>query len=190
MFPRADPTSAPKASPASQLSASVRLDQANQYVLTDGSPPIRFRPSYLASSVAAGSPAYDEHDSQDDGNWANDDLTLTEQSFSKLNHEIKAPLPKPTMGKRIVVAAHLHGAPTRSVFQEPLPSLLEGCKARWLQKEPVTKDKHPVGVGLNWSQVLEERAKPKASYFDSDRNVVPAAKALSPSMVRPFLFLE
>jgi hypothetical protein len=68
-------------------------------------------------------------------------------------------------------------------------------------QEPAAKEKHPVGVGLNWSQVLqmrlhlpcvklshlaqvlEERSKPKASYFDSDRNVVAPAKTLSPSMV-------
>jgi hypothetical protein len=67
---------------------------------------------------------------------------------------------------------------TRSVFQEPLPSLLEGSKAHWLQKDAVAREKHPVGVGLNWSQVLEERAKPKASYFDDSRV---AAQVLVPN---------
>jgi hypothetical protein len=91
------------------------------------------------------------------------------------------------MGKRIVVAAHAHGAEMRNVFQEPLPSLLEGYRARWLPKEPAVKEKHPVGVGLNWSQVLEERAKPKASYFDDAQISMPvSSKTLSPSMVRSY----
>jgi hypothetical protein len=190
MFPQPHPTLAPRASPASLSSAPPRSDQANQYVLTDGSPPVRFRPSYLASSVAAGSPAYAGRESQDESDWADDDVTLTEHSFSKLQYETKAPPPRATMGKRIVVAAHAHGAQTRSVFQEPLPSLLEGSKAHWLQKDAVARDKHPVGVGLNWSQVLEERAKPKASYFDDSRAAAQPVKTLSPSMVRSYAQAE
>jgi hypothetical protein len=188
MFPHPSQTRAPRASPVLQSLPPQRSDQGNQYVLTDGSPPVRFRPSFLASSVAVGSPAYGENEFHYDDEWADDDLTLTELSLSKQRVDAKTPPPKPTMGKRVVVAAHAHGAQMRSVFQEPLPSLLEGCKARWLQKDPVVKEKHPVGVGLNWSQVLEERAKPKASYFDdTTRMSMPAStKTLSPSMVRSY----
>lgn len=195
MFPLAHPTPAPRASPASQISASA------QYVLSDGSPPIRFtssfpplafqkpkpflfppirfRPSFLAASVAAGSAADEFHEGG--GDWDEDGLTLTELSFRRLRYEPPAPPQKLAMGKRIVVASHAQG---HSVMQEMLPGLLEGRKARWVQKEAQSRDKHPVGVGLNWSQVLEERTKPKASYFDSDCGVAPLPKTLSPSMVQ------
>ena len=156
-------------------------------MLTDGSPPVKFRPSFLASSVAAGSPAYGGSASEDDRDWADDDLTLTELSLDKKYVDQQMPRAKPQMGKRIVVAAHAHGAQLRSVFQEPLPGLLEGSKAHWLQKEALHKEKHPVGVGLDWSQVLEERAKPKKKLFDAGPNAAPEfTKSLSPSMVRAY----
>ena len=187
MFPHPTQTHAPRASPASQFSAPRQSEQGSQYVLSDGSPPLRFRPSFLASSVAAGSAAYGGSGSEDDGDWGDDDLTLTELSLDKQYMEQKLPQRKPQMGKRIVVAAHAHGEQVRSVFQEPLPSLLEGSRAHWLQKQPAHKDKHPVGVGLNWSEVLEERAKPKKLVVDTGRNVVPEfTKTLSPSMVRTY----
>jgi hypothetical protein len=191
MFP--SQTHAPRASPASQISAPRHSEQGSQYVLTDGSPPLRFRPSFLASSIAADSPTHGCSASDDD--WADDDLTLTELSLDRGRAGgggggymvEQQPRTKLQMGKRIVIAAHAHGAQVRSVFQEPLPGLLEGSRAQWLQKPPVHKGKHPVGVGLDWSQVLEERAKPKKTLFDAGPNAAPEfTKSLSPSMVRTY----
>jgi hypothetical protein len=87
---------------------------------------VRFRPSFLASSVAAGSPTFDERESPDGDGWSSDNLSLTEQSFSKLHTGARAPHAKPSMGKRIVVAAHAHGVQHRRlpIEMKPKPQLI------------------------------------------------------------------